>query len=165
MLKKARWLAILRPFWLNSKRQDCLKLVDPWAARLRTARAAALLCLARVLIAVVPFHLWRRHLGGTDRNQQSADPALDPAEVHQLAAHVARAALRLPFPVKCLPQAMALSWQLRRRRLPHTIVFAARPPGARADDDALHAWVENGARVILGDLPGPWIEIYRQPSV
>ena len=140
-----------------------MKLADPWTARLRTARAAALLCLARALIALVPFRLWRQHLGGLDRTDPGADPVPDPAELHRLAAHVARAAQRLPFTVKCLPQAMALSWQLRRRRLAHTVVFAARPPGARAGDDALHAWVESGARVILGDLPGPWIEIYRQP--
>lgn len=144
-----------------------MKLADPWAARLRTVRAAALLCLARALIALVPFRLWRQHLGGPGRTDPgaglAADSAPDPAELHRLAAHVARAAQRMPFTVKCLPQAMALSWQLRRRRLAHTVVFAARPPGARAGDDALHAWVESEARVILGDLPGPWIEIYRQP--
>ena len=100
-----------------------MKLADPWAARLRTARAAALLCLARALIALVPFRVWRKRLGGANWSEKSADPI----EVHQLAAHVARAAWRLPFAVRCLPQAMALSWQLRRRGLAHTVVFAARP--------------------------------------
>ena len=119
----------------------------------------ALLCLARALIALVPFRVWRGRLGGAGRNDQGADPA----EARWLAAHVMRAAWRLPFKVKCLPQAMALSWQMRRRRLAHTIVFAVRPPAARKGDDALHAWVESEAKVILGDLPGPWIEIYRQP--
>ena len=136
-----------------------MTLVEPWAARLRTARAMALLCLARVLIALVPFRLWRRHLGAVDCTEQPANPA----EVHRLAAHVARAAQRLPFTVKCLPQAMALSWQLRGRSVAHTVVFAARPHGTRNTDHALHAWVESGSKVILGDLPGPWIEIYRQP--
>lgn len=119
----------------------------------------ALLCLACALITLVPFRIWRKRLGGAGGTEQGADPA----EAHRLAAHVTRAAQRLPFRVKCLPQAMALSWQLRRRGFAHTIVFAARPPGARDEDDALHAWVESGAKVILGDLPGPWIEIYRQP--
>ena len=136
-----------------------MALADPWAARLRTARAMALLCLARALIALVPFRVWRKRLGGPAHNDQGADSA----EARRLAAHVARAARRLPFMVKCLPQAMALSWQLRRRVVAHTIVFAARPPGARDGDDTLHAWVECGTKVILGDLPGPWIEIYRQP--
>ena len=119
----------------------------------------ALLCLARALIALVPFRVWRKRLGGPGHNHQGADPA----EARRLAGHVMRAAWRLPFMAKCLPQAMALSWQLRRRRLAHTIVFAVRPPAARNGNDALHAWVESEAKVILGDLPGPWIEIYRQP--
>lgn len=119
-----------------------------------------LLGLARAVVALVPFRIWRQYLGWA----QSTAQAADPAAVHRLAAHVARAAQRLPFDVKCLPQAMALSWQMRRRKIAHTIVFAARPAGLRAGDHALHAWVERESKVILGELPGPWMEIYRHPA-
>ena len=79
----------------------------------------------------------------------------------RLAADVEWAAKRLPFSTKCLPRAMALSWMLRRRRLPHTVVIAVRPNDLRHSADALHAWVEVGGEKIIGDLPGPWIETLR----
>jgi hypothetical protein len=67
----------------------------------------------------------------------------------------------LPFESKCLPRAMALSWILRRRRIAHGLVFAVRPPDLRGSKDDLHAWVEVDGATIIGDLPGPWVEILR----
>lgn len=127
---------------------------------LRTARAAGLLCCARLLIAVLPFGLWRRGIGPHEGRRQRQDP--DAAR--RLAAHVERAAWRLPFTVKCLPQAMALSWQLRRRGIAHSLVLAVRPPAMRGGDDALHAWVECNGRIVLGELPGPWIRLTAPPG-
>ncbi len=120
----------------------------------------ALLCVARLLVALAPFGLWRGHLGARPDCRDGADLA----DVRRLAAHIERAAWRLPFALKCLPQAMVLSWQLRRRGLRHRIVFAVRPPGARGGDDTLHAWIECGGQVVLGLLPGPWLEVHAQPG-
>lgn len=81
---------------------------------------------------------------------------MNDAEAQRWAAHVNWAARRVPIPMKCLPQAMALSALLRRRDINHAVVFAVRPKDMRPGSDSLHAWVEsNGARII-GDLPGPW---------
>jgi aryl-alcohol dehydrogenase-like predicted oxidoreductase len=77
------------------------------------------------------------------------------------AGHVEWAAVRLPFSTKCLPQAMALSWMLRRKGISHQLVLAARPAHLRDSADALHAWVEVDGTKIVGDLPGPWIETLR----
>lgn len=116
------------------------------------------LCGARLLTAAVPFKWWRARLG--PRPGSGLPP--DSRAIGRLAAHVERGAARLPFAVKCLPRAMALSWQLRRRRWDHTVVIAVRPPALRsAGGDTLHAWVEHGGAVVLGALPGPWIELYR----
>ncbi len=133
---------------------------DRWAARLQTGRAIGLLCLARLLIALVPFGLWRRGLGPG----ANARPQPETAEIRRLAAHISRAAWRLPFAAKCLPQAMALSWQLRRRAIAHRIVFAVRPPGHRSGDDMLHAWIECQGEIVLGELPGPWLTVLALPS-
>lgn len=127
---------------------------------LRTARAAGLLCLARLLIAALPFGWWRRRLGPRDGRSQRPDPAT----ARRLAAHIERAAWRLPFTVKCLPQAIALSWQLRRRGIDHRVVLAVRPPTMRDRDDALHAWVECDDRIVLGELPGPWMRLTAPPG-
>lgn len=151
---------MLRDFWLSWQRRGCLTVTETWQARRRTAWAMALLCAARLLVALIPFRIWRGAVGG---RQTCTGPA-DLRAVRQLAAHIARATWRMPLAIKCLPQAIALSWQLRRLGLCHQVVFAVRPAGRRDEADALHAWVECGGTIVLGALPGPWITVHRQGS-
>ena len=115
----------------------------------------ALLGRARLLVDWVAFERWRGSLG------LAADADGRSAEARRLAADVEWGARRLPFDTKCLPRAMALSWLLRRRGIGHALVLAARPADLRDSADALHAWVEVDGAVILGDLPGPWVETLR----
>jgi hypothetical protein len=117
-----------------------------------------LLLAARLLVGAVPFRIWRKWLGG----QSDAQNRVDAPAARRLAAQIERAAWRLPLSIKCLPQAMALSWLLRRAGLAHSIVFAVRPPGHRDGHDDLHAWIEVGAEVVLGDLLGPWLRMLDQ---
>jgi hypothetical protein len=56
---------------------------------------------------------------------------------------------------------MALSWLLRKKKIAHFLVFAVRPSEIRTSADALHAWVEVGGTKVIGDVPGPWIEMLR----
>ena len=128
---------------------------ERWQARWRTVRAAAMLARARLTIATLPFERWRKTLGGA-----SLPPGNDQLTA-KLAADVNWAARRVPFKTKCLPRAMALSWMMRKGGLGHTLVLAARPAGWRGTDDNLHAWIEVDGRIILGDLPGPWVETLR----
>ncbi len=120
----------------------------------------ALLCKARVLVMAVPLARWRGSIG-LPAAAAPAGPDKDAAQVRGLAARVERAAWRLPFECKCLVRAMALSWMLRERGLAHCVVIAVRPPDRRGEDDALHAWVEISGEIVLGELPGPWHEVYR----
>lgn len=114
-----------------------------------------LLGLARLMVAAMPFGWWRHLLGS-----RAPDPVpASPAAARCLASHIERAALRLPFATKCLPRAMALSWMLRRRHIGHTVVLAVRPPEHRAAGDSLHAWVELGGKIVLGELAGPWMRV------
>ncbi|MBS3928923.1 MAG: lasso peptide biosynthesis B2 protein [Sphingomonadales bacterium] len=133
---------------------------DPWAARLRTIGAAGLLCLAWLLVRLAPLRWWRRSLGPSPVLASRSDPVA----ARHLAAQIERAAWRLPFTVKCLPQAIVLSWQLRRRAIAHRVVLAVRPPAMRGSDNILHAWVECGDAIVLGELPGPWLQIYPPPG-
>ena len=116
-----------------------------------------MLVRARVAIAALPFERWRASLGGAESSASNEEVA----EAAKLAAHVEWAARRVPFETKCLPRAMALSWLLRARGIGHTLVFAVRPPAMRGSTDGLHAWVDVGGRIILGELPGPWVETLR----
>ena len=97
-------------------------------------------------------------MGGAIVGQPSAG---EIAAASQLAADVDWAAKRLPFTTKCLPRAIALSWLLRRKQIGHMVVIAVRPPQLRNSSDDLHAWVEVARKRIIGDLPGPWVEILR----
>lgn len=114
------------------------------------------LCWAQLLVSWLPFNRWRTSLG-LDGDMQAGSVKRATC----LAADVDWAARKLPFTIKCLPRAMALSWMLRRRRLLHTIVIAVRPPNLRLSSDDLHAWVEVDGQTILGELPGPWVETLR----
>ena len=121
----------------------CLRVIEAWHLRGRTLQAMVLLCLARLLIQMLPFRWWRGTLGslahragepscadsqpGPDGSLLAA-PETGPAHAaRRLAVHVERAAARLPFATKCLPRAMALGWLLRRAGIGYALKFAARP--------------------------------------
>lgn len=118
----------------------------------------AALLAARGVVALVPLERWRGHFGQTGI---AGPEAL--AEARRIAAHVRRGAGRLPFPTKCLPQALALSRMLRRRQIAHSLVIAVRPDSARTGHDDLHAWIEMDGAIVLGDLPGPWLPLFTVP--
>ena len=131
---------------------------EAWALRWRTGQAMVLLAIARALVRHARFAMWRPRLGFAG----TADPA-EMISARKLGRHVERAANRLPGTSKCLPQAMALSWMLRRRHIPHQVVLMARPASARGGVDDLHAMVRCADEIIIGNLPGPWIEMLVLP--
>lgn len=116
------------------------------------------LCAARLTVAAGGIARWRARLGWAG----IAGPA-EQIAARRLAAHVERGAGRLPFASKCLPQAIALSRMLRRRRIAHRLVIAARPADRRGGSDDLHAWVECGDAIVIGDLAGPWLRVVEIP--
>lgn len=140
----------------SCRMRNCLPRIEQWRRPVRIIRAMVLLSCARLLIACVPFDHWRNRLGWAEQESGGT-----PVEARRLAADVEWAAKRLPFETKCLPRAMTLSWLLRRNRVDHAFVIAVRPSDRRTSSDHLHAWVEVGGAIILGDLPGPWNEIAR----
>lgn len=132
---------------------------DSLARKRLTLEAMGWLIVARLLVARVPMREWRNRLGMRQQSTGSSDETSAPL----FAAHVERAAQRLPVATRCLARAMALSWMLRRRGIAHELVIALRPMDLRARADALHAWVEVGERIILGELPGSWSPVLRLP--
>ena len=126
------------------------------AERLRgralTAEAAVLLGAARILVAAVAFRRWRAMLG-KPVPAEPRNPALQlerNRDARRLVRAVNRAARRLPGESRCLPQAMALSWMLRRRGVACTVVLGVLPGSRRGEVDDLHAWVICGGEIVIG---------------
>ena len=130
-----------------------------WAARLETLEAMAWLALARALIAFVRFSRWRNWLGVAGK--ASPQPEVAPREAHRLARVVERGVSRLPGVSRCLPQALALAWMLRRRSWQPVVVIAVVPGHARGTLDDLHAWVELGGEIVIGESALPHKPIAR----
>ncbi len=126
--------------------------------RLLVAEAVAWLILARLLIAGPRLGWWRRWLGPVAAGPLATIPSA--ADCH-LAKAVGRAAVRLPGGARCLPQAMALHWMLRRRSRPSQLVIAALPGMVRGGLDSLHAWVETGGAILIGELDQPFHPLVR----
>ena len=153
----------------------------PVAAKAMALEAALFLLLARMLVAHVPMRHWRRWLvtaeGPASAGRPPADPHVAfsagdperpaPAGEHpartpqqrlprRVARIVRRVARHVPFPAVCLPQAMALQWMLRRRRIASRLFFGAR---RKAQDPGLdfHAWLTVGGECVIG---GGEVETY-----
>ncbi len=109
-----------------------------------------LLVAARLLVGWVRFGRWRALLGTILPAPATAGTAPTWLDVH-MGRVVERAAERLPFHFKCLPRAMALHWMLVRRDRPGAIAFAVLPEARRGTVDDLHAWVELGGRILIGE--------------
>ena len=129
-----------------------MKLAIGWRSRALTGEAAALLALARILISAVPFRRWRGSLG------VQVAPRCDAAAIHQrhrdarrLTKAVLRAAHRLPGETRCLAQAMALAWMLRRRRMECALVLGVRRGMSRGSIADLHAWVVRDGETLIGE--------------
>lgn len=142
--------------WIRCPRRGSLL----WTSRLRgyarVAEAAALLVVARVLVAFVPMRHWRTSLGTIRRDADAGASgptvwAELPPGLRAIVRAVKRADVRLPIHLKCLPRAMALQWMARRRRLTCTLHIGI---DRGAAEDELHAWVDHGQVTIIGALPG-----------
>lgn len=126
--------------------------------RLLVAEAMLLLLAARLLVAGPRLGWWRHLLGpvaGAPQRCHASD------EDRLLAKAVERASLRLPGHSKCLPRAAALHWMLRLRRRPGQLVIAVLPGTVRGGVDDLHAWVECGDDILIGQLDQPFHPLVR----
>lgn len=133
-------------------------MLDKWRSRARTGEAIAELLLAQITIRLINLRRWPGRFGLTQDNLP-----VNCKTSATLARHVERGAQRLPFISRCLPQALALSRMLKRRRISHHLVIAVRPASRCSHTRELHAWIEQDGRVVLGDLPGPWLPVLRLP--
>ena len=109
-----------------------------------------MLLIARLLIAAVPMRLWRGSLGKVEALVNGGH-VKDDRLPRLIARSVRRACEFVPSAMACLPRAMAAQWMLGRRGVHSALVFGILPDARRSETDALHAWVEVGGEIIIGD--------------
>ena len=131
--------------------------------RAQAALIVFLLCIARFLVSCVPLRMWQSTLGVVAPcSPQKPEPIGETIVAEKvavalcLAVNVEQVAARLPFETKCLHRAMTLAWLLWSRGISYSLKIAVRPPQVRGESYYLHAWIEAGGMIVLGDLPGPW---------
>ena len=131
----------------------------PASTRRMALEAALLLFAARLLVDHVPMRWWRHRLHiapasppGAARTSQGA------ADAVRIGCIVRKVARRSPFAARCLVQAMATQWMLRRRGVASRLVFGVRRGAAPDGALEFHAWVSTaGGQVVIG---GAGIETY-----
>jgi len=114
------------------------------------AEGLILLCLARLAVAMLPFAMLMRWFGVVAlQNSQAVEEQLNPSQTRialGVQYTIARWVRLLPVEMGCLPQAMAGSAMLRRRKLPARISLGV-PKGGELP---AHAWLEAGNIPITG---------------
>ena len=112
------------------------------------AEALAALAMAQLAMIFIPFRQIARWLGtaGAESPAEASEREMRIAE--EIGWAVSALARRVPWDGRCLAQALAATWMLRRRGLEGTVSFGARR-GERAGFDA-HAWLRVGSRMVTG---------------
>jgi hypothetical protein len=126
-------------------------------SRKRLLREALIaLALARSAMACLPFRRIAAWLGtpGTETPPTATDSQILLAG--RIGWAVGAVARRVPWDARCLAQALAATWMLRRRGLEGTVSFGADRGESR--QFLAHAWLRFGPRLVTG---GPGRERFK----
>lgn len=124
----------------------------------RLVEAIVWLAAASLAVACLPFGAIAR---AARPPRRMADEAAAKERIRRVRWAVAASARRVPWRAKCLEQALAAQWMLRRRSVPATIHYGI----TRSDNRLLaHAWVSAGAVGVIGcEGAGGFTEVARFP--
>jgi hypothetical protein len=120
------------------------------------AEALAALALAQMAMFFIPFRRIARWLGTAGAESPAEVPEWEARIAKEIGWAVGALGRRVPWDGRCLAQALAATWMLRRRGMEGTVSFGARK-GERAGFDA-HAWLRVGSLMVTG---GPGHESFK----
>lgn len=120
----------------------------PRARKRLLCEALAALALARIAMACLPFRRVAAWLGtpGTETPSTATPGEIRLAD--QIGWAVGSLARRVPWDARCLAQALAATWMLRRRGLEGTVSFGA--DRGESHQFLAHAWLRFGPRLVTG---------------
>jgi hypothetical protein len=120
----------------------------PGSRRRLLREAVFALALARIAMACLPFRRIAAWLGTPGTETPSTATRAQVRLAAQIGWAVGALAGRVPWDARCLAQALAATWMLRRRGLEGTVSFGA----DRGESRQLlaHAWLRFGPRLVTG---------------
>ena len=127
-----------------------------WGERLLLLEAAASLAAARLAVLTLPFRWLAPRLGETMASTPADEPA-DPELVRRIGWAVGVASRHLPWPSRCLAEAIAAKAMLQRRAVASTL-YIGLARGERADLES-HAWLRCGSRILTGERASDGFEV------
>lgn len=130
--------------WSELKRLGKL----PHARKALLGEALAALAMAQMAMFFIPFRRIARWLGTAGAESPAEVSEQETRIAEEIGWAVGALARRVPWDGRCLAQALAATWMLRRRGLEGTVSFGARK-GERAGFDA-HAWLRVGTLMVTG---------------
>lgn len=120
----------------------------PWAARGLLLEALLALMAARLAMALLPFRRIAAWLGSTEAESAAEVPEAVVAHATQVGWAVRAIAPWVPWDSRCLAQALAGTWMLRRRGIETTLYLGVRKESGK--DFSAHAWLRCGSRIVTG---------------
>ncbi len=109
--------------------------------------ASFYLALSRLSVRTVPFRRVARRLGRRMAESPFSDAPGDGPVLTEVGWAVKAAGGRLPWRCRCLEQAIAAKWMLRRRDIPATLYLGVKGQG---NEMAAHSWTRCGSRIVTG---------------
>jgi hypothetical protein len=132
------------------RKQICRWLELDWAQRFTLFEAAWTLIAAQAAVKLLPFGRIAPGLGQLGEPPPITPLAADAAQQAQRVGWAVRAlAHYLPWDARCLAQAIAASWMLRRRGLPGTFYLGV--DHGQATWLEAHAWLRCGDAILTGE--------------
>jgi hypothetical protein len=119
----------------------------------RALYVEAFFCLtaARLAIMFLPFKALALLLGQPmkETSTEARPEAMQQAE--RIGRIVTSAARCAPFPLICLPQAIAGRWMLERRHIATTLYFGVARDAQTVGKPVAHAWLRCCDRILIGE--------------
>ena len=126
----------------------------PPAKRALAVEAGIALMFFWLLSRFLPVRLWVRFFCTESKSCQDSglarSKASDSNSTHKVGRIVGKVVRYLPLHIRCLPQAMAAYWMLRRRCVPSVLVFGVRRRADAKCQLEYHAWLMVDGECIVG---------------
>ena len=124
------------------------------AKRALAVEAGIALIFFWLLTRFLPVRFWMRFFCTEPESCQDTGLARSkttgPNSTHKVGRIVGKMVRYLPLRMRCLPQAMAAYWMLRRRSVPSVLVFGVRRRADAKCQLEYHAWLMADGECIVG---------------